>query len=140
MQLLRAELRQELREHLTLLRDHFDERFDSSQDERDRMHRENLAQMVRIEEQCRETNGRVSKLEEAMRNVREEFQRIRDKWHDFRATIQRQVDGFKRIANISSDERPITRKELGMVIGLAIGVGTMAVSITLWILFFKIGK
>ena len=47
---------------------------------------------------------------------------------------------YMSFAYNSSDERPITRKELGMVIGLAIGVGTMAVSITLWILFFKIGK
>ncbi len=107
------------------------QRFDDLMDRGDQRHGENVRRMEYIADQTRQTNGRVTALEVIVRNIKEDFNGIRKRWHDFR-------DSFQQSTNtLSSDEKLLTRKELGWIIALIVGSIAIGATVTIWVLSVK---
>ncbi len=90
---------------------------------RQQQHAENQAGHRELMTEAQRTNGRVTRLEEATRILREEFQSIRSRWHSFRDSL---ADSIAKVSNPTSDLMPVTRKDLSIAIGiLMLGMGAM---------------
>jgi predicted nuclease with TOPRIM domain len=109
----RDDVREMSRDILT----HIDRRLNERDRVGEQRHGENADRLDVILEQCRETNGRVSKLEALYQRLDQEFQGIRKRWHEFRESIQKIVSTR---AAVSSDERSLTRRELGWIFTLIV--------------------
>jgi predicted nuclease with TOPRIM domain len=122
MEIIRAELRADLRDGLTGLREHLDTRFNDSHMTRDRMHAENLTELRAIKDEAKKTNGRVSVLEERHRSLYDEFQGIRKRWHDFRESIQDRLVNAAAGSAAAGENRTVTMRDVYVYVA---GVGSL---------------
>lgn len=134
--------RELIRQGFESINTRIDDQTGTLRDDMHRMHRETALRIQNMDERINgkftRVHERLSTLEEITRTLKEEFQGIRDRWHKFRESIQtavsKLVQGNGQGVAITSEERPITRKELGWVIALIIGSITIGAGVTIWIL------
>lgn len=110
-------------------------RLDDMHDQMIHMHTENRDRLDKINGRVGRAHELIAVLQEAVSTLKAEFQSIRERWHKFRDSVQSIVD--QPINKPDGDERPITRKELGWVIGLIVGSMAIASTVTIWILSRK---
>ncbi len=86
-------------------------------------HAENIANIKDIVQEMRITNGRVVALETNHKNLQEEFQGIRKRWHDFRDSIQLKVQnnqgpagpqGAQGIQGLQGENRNLTMRDFNI--------------------------
>lgn len=117
---LRSDLRAEMRDGFSVLKEHIDARFDDSREERALMHGENLQQFRDVIAEQRKTNGRVTTLETVTRTLADEFQGIRRRWHDFRDSIQAKVteaQAHKPATAETGENRHLTMRDVYVFVG-----------------------
>jgi hypothetical protein len=90
---------------------------------------ENKVLMQSVLSEQKQTNGRVTRLEEAVRILREEFQAIRLRWHSFRdsaqltiAKVEAAIADIARTAGLvepgKGELAPVTRLDVKTAVGI----------------------
>jgi hypothetical protein len=118
-----------------------------------KMHGQNLGNFDRVFEALTQHTTSIAVLEEAMATLKAEYQRIRDRWHRFRDTVQDTVAGVASQLRALRDEmttslraarphdhapttgadRHLTRQELIWIILLITGCLGLGFSAALWL-------
>jgi len=107
-------------------------RFDDAREVGDQRHSENITRMDSIVVQVRITNGRVTRLESLYDGLKDEFDAVRKRWHEFRDSVQKAMARFVEPVT-TGESRPLTQREFGLLLGLMVGTATIAVVVTLFI-------
>jgi predicted nuclease with TOPRIM domain len=106
-------------------------RFDEQRELGDQRHSENIDRM----DQLASIDTRLTILEQAMLAIKDEFAGIRKRWHDFRDSLQRDIDQHlsKLLRPSTYDDKPVTRKELAVVTTIFLTAMTIAVTVTIYL-------
>jgi hypothetical protein len=90
---------------------------------REQQHAENKGLFQSVIAKQDITNGRVTRLEEAVKFLREEFQTIRQRWHSFRDSVQ---DAISKTVTATGELSPVTRLDIKTAFGIYVfGIGTL---------------
>ncbi len=98
-------------------------RFSESRERGDEKHDENKENLSAILSEAKRTNGRITRLEVETVTLKEEFQGIRKRWHDFRDSVQSRIQGpqgpqgIQGVQGESGENRHVTMRDVYMFVG-----------------------
>ncbi len=116
----------DMREWGSAIIEQMDRRFRESRERGDEKHDENKEFQVAILAEAKKTNGRITTLEVETRTLKDEFQGIRKRWHDFRDSVQARLhgaqgpqgpQGIQGVQGASGENRHVTMRDVYMFCG-----------------------